>query len=54
MLTAPNAHPLYQFLVKQAPGIFGSKAIKWNFTKFLINSQGEVVKRCAMPSQIRV
>lgn len=42
-----NAHPLYQFLVKQAPGIFCTKAIKWNFTKFLINSQGEVVKRFA-------
>ncbi len=42
-----NSHPLYQFLKTQAPGVLGSKAIKWNFTKFLINRQGEVVKRYA-------
>ena len=42
-----NAHPLYQFLTTQAPGIFGSKKIKWNFTKFLINEKGEVVSRYA-------
>ena len=42
-----NSHPLYQFLKIQAPGVLGSKAIKWNFTKFLINRQGEVVKRYA-------
>lgn len=40
-----NSHPLYEFLKKQAPGILGSESIKWNFTKFLINRQGEVVKR---------
>lgn len=42
-----NAHPLYQDLKKAAPGLMGSKAIKWNFTKFLVNRKGEVVKRYA-------
>jgi glutathione peroxidase len=42
-----HAHPLYQWLKSQAPGILGSEGIKWNFTKFLINRQGEVVKRYA-------
>jgi len=42
-----NAHPLFTFLKYQAPGILGSKSIKWNFTKFLINKQGLVVKRYA-------
>ena len=42
-----DAHPLYAWLKKQAPGILGSEAIKWNFTKFLINRQGEVIKRFA-------
>jgi glutathione peroxidase len=42
-----QAHPLFQWLKSQAPGILGSEAIKWNFTKFLINRQGEVVKRYA-------
>lgn len=40
-----NAHPLYQFLTKAAPGIFGTEAIKWNFTKFLVDRKGNVVKR---------
>ncbi|MFC7440575.1 glutathione peroxidase [Laceyella putida] len=42
-----QAHPLYQYLCKEAPGMLGSKAIKWNFTKFLVNRQGEVVERIA-------
>jgi glutathione peroxidase len=42
-----NAHPLFQFLKQRAPGILGSKSIKWNFTKFLVNRNGEVVKRFA-------
>jgi glutathione peroxidase len=42
-----DAHPLYQWLVKEAPGILGSKAIKWNFTKFLIARDGSVIKRYA-------
>lgn len=40
-----NAHPLFQHLVKAAPGIFGTEGIKWNFTKFLIDGSGNVVKR---------
>jgi len=42
-----GAHPLYQFLCKEAPGILGSKAIKWNFTKFLVGKDGTVLKRYA-------
>jgi len=42
-----NAHPLFDFLKTQAPGILGSKSIKWNFTKFLVNKEGQVVKRFA-------
>ena len=41
------SHPLYTHLREQAPGALGSKRIKWNFTKFLVNQQGEVVKRYA-------
>lgn len=42
-----GAHPLYQHLKQEAPGLLGSKAIKWNFTKFLIGKDGKVVKRYA-------
>ncbi len=42
-----NAHLLYQWLKKESKGIFGSKAIKWNFTKFLVGPDGQVVKRYA-------
>ena len=41
------AHPLYKWLCAQAPGLLGSKAIKWNFTKFLIGKDGQVIKRYA-------
>ena len=40
-----TAHPLFQYLVKAAPGIFGTEGIKWNFTKFLVDGSGNVVKR---------
>jgi glutathione peroxidase len=40
-----NAHPLYQYLTKSAPGILGTEGIKWNFTKFLVDGSGKVVKR---------
>ncbi len=43
----PNAHPLYQWLSAEAPGLLGSKSIKWNFTKFLVGKGGEVIKRYA-------
>ena len=42
-----NAHPLYQWLCAEAPGLLGSKAIKWNFTKFLVGRDGQVLKRYA-------
>lgn len=42
-----NAHPLFNFLKSEAPGVMGSKSIKWNFTKFLVNKAGIVIKRYA-------
>ena len=42
-----NAAPIYKYLKDEAPGLLGSKAIKWNFTKFLIDRSGKVVKRYA-------
>lgn len=40
-----NAHPLYKFLKKEKKGLAGSEAIKWNFTKFLVDGEGKVVAR---------
>ncbi len=40
-----QAHPLYVFLKKEKPGFLGTESIKWNFTKFLIDRQGNVIKR---------
>ena len=40
-----DAHPLWRWLRKQAPGLLGSEAIKWNFTKFLIGRDGRVIRR---------
>jgi glutathione peroxidase len=42
-----KTEPLYQWLKKSAPGLFGTEMIKWNFTKFLVNKDGLVVKRFA-------
>ena len=42
-----GAHPLYKWLTKEAPGLLGTQAIKWNFTKFLVGKNGEVIKRYA-------
>lgn len=42
-----SAHPLYDHLKTEAPGLLGSKAIKWNFTKFLVDKEGRVVRRYA-------
>ncbi|REK71576.1 glutathione peroxidase [Paenibacillus paeoniae] len=42
-----DAHPLFKHLTNEARGVFGSKAIKWNFTKFLVDRDGRVVKRYA-------
>ena len=42
-----HAHPLFQWLKKEAPGLLGSEGIKWNFTKFLIGRDGLVLRRFA-------
>ena len=42
-----NAHPLFEHLKNSLPGVLGTKAVKWNFTKFLINKEGVPVKRYA-------
>jgi glutathione peroxidase len=50
-----HADPLYKYLKGQAKGVLGSTAIKWNFTKFLVNRQGDVVNRygsAAKPEQL--
>jgi glutathione peroxidase len=46
-VNGPNADPLFDRLKSDAPGLLGSKAIKWNFTKFLVNREGQVVSRYA-------
>jgi glutathione peroxidase len=40
-----NTHPLYVYLKSEKPGILGSETIKWNFTKFLVDKEGKVIKR---------
>ncbi len=55
-VNGPEADPLFERLKKDAPGVLGSKAIKWNFTKFLVNREGLVVARYApttKPEDIR-
>ena len=46
-VNGPAAHPLYAYLKRQKKGVLGSEAIKWNFTKFLIDRHGNVVDRFA-------
>jgi glutathione peroxidase len=46
-VNGPSAHLLYKALKSEAPGLLGTRAIKWNFTKFLIDREGRVVKRYA-------
>ncbi|MFM8269551.1 MAG: glutathione peroxidase [Pseudomonadota bacterium] len=46
-VNGPETHPLFDFLKKANPGILGTEAIKWNFTKFLVDKQGNVVERFA-------
>ena len=43
----PAAHPLYRWLTSEKPGVLGTEAIKWNFTKFLLRRDGSVFKRYA-------
>ena len=42
-----EAHPLWKWLTSEKPGILGTQAIKWNFTKFLVGRDGQVIKRYA-------
>jgi glutathione peroxidase len=44
-VNGPSAHPLFRLLTNEARGLFGSRAIKWNFTKFLVDRDGKVLKR---------
>ena len=46
-VNGPGAHPLWRWLAGEAPGVLGTKAIKWNFTKFLVGRDGRVRKRYA-------
>ena len=46
-VNGPKADPLYRWLTREAPGLLGSTAIKWNFTKFLVGKDGQVRKRYA-------
>lgn len=56
-VNGPKTEPLYAYLKSSAPGIFGSEMIKWNFTKFLISREGQVIARYAPgrePEEIRI
>ena len=44
-VNGPEAHPLYRYLKASQPGLFGTQRIKWNFTKFLVDREGQVVRR---------
>jgi glutathione peroxidase len=46
-VNGPQAHPLYRWLTAQARGVLGTRAVKWNFTKFLVDRQGRVARRFA-------
>ncbi len=46
-VNGPNAEPFYQWLKTSKPGLLGTEAIKWNFTKFLVGRKGQVLKRYA-------
>ena len=46
-VNGPSAHPLYKWLSSEAPGLLGSRSIKWNFTKFLVGKDGQVIRRYA-------
>ncbi|GAB3016714.1 glutathione peroxidase [Bowmanella dokdonensis] len=56
LVNGDQAAPLFEHLKTHAPGVLGSKSIKWNFTKFLIDTEGQVIKRYApttKPEQLR-
>ena len=56
VIKGAGGHPLFKWLASEKPGILGIEAIKWNFTKFLVDAEGHVVKRYGSvdaPSEIR-
>lgn len=46
-VNGPDAHPLFRWLKGERPGLLGTEAIKWNFTKFLVGRDGQVIRRYA-------
>lgn len=46
-VNGPNAHPMYKYMTAEKKGLLGSEGIKWNFTKFLVGKDGEVIERYA-------
>ena len=55
-VNGPDAHPLFDFLKRNAKGLLGSEGVKWNFTKFLVDRQGRVIGRyppTTKPADIR-
>ncbi len=52
LVNGPSAHPLFQYLTKELPGLLGSRSVKWNFTKFLIDPKGTPLKRFATRDRI--
>lgn len=55
-IKGPNGHSLFKWLASEKPGLLGIEAIKWNFTKFLVDAEGHVIKRYGSvdtPAQIR-
>jgi glutathione peroxidase len=55
-VNGPGAHPLWQYLTREAPGLLGSRSVKWNFTKFLVDREGRVMERygpATKPEELR-
>ncbi|SFR48582.1 glutathione peroxidase [Marinobacter daqiaonensis] len=55
-VNGPGTHPLFELLKREAPGMMGSQKVKWNFTKFLVGRDGQVVRRyppTARPESLR-
>jgi len=48
-----NAHPLFRYLTEEAPGVLGTEGIKWNFTKFLVDKEGNVITRFGSVDEAR-
>lgn len=46
-VNGPGTHPLFELLKQEAPGMMGSRKVKWNFTKFLVSRDGQVIRRYA-------